>query len=686
MGSTPQQQVASVAPFWFDFGVVLLLSAVLAFGGFGLLLAVAGHYNGPAALLLGTGGTIAGAIAGVPRQRERRFYLRGRAATGPALGMCVVAIALGVWNGLHASYHVASDRDPGVYLLAGKWLSDHASLIVSGGAIWTAKGPYFDWWSLGMYPHPGGTVQFQFNHFLPSLLAEAQDIGGDRLMVRVPSVLGAIGLCAVYSVGCRLIKRPWVVLGVVAALGVSLPEVYVARDTFAETSTQVLLWGGILLLLRLQTVRRPGVGLLAGLCIGGTMLTHVDAAVYLIALPPLAALGWLAAPTQDRKPLARIYGAVVLGAIGPVVLGTVDLQRDAYLYYDALSRQIHTLYFGILASVVASAILVAGLAGVPRLRQRVEAARRPVAVAVAAVVVVGLLLAWFVRPAGPHATAAGGATQYVAHLQRLEGLPIQPTRTYAEQSMRWIEWYIGPVALTLAIAGLCVLSWRAIRRGSYTSLVVLLLSGIITAHYIWNPSITPDQLWASRRFVTAGLPLLLLAAGVAVDGVARMASIRSVEPLWIRTSMGLGVLAVAVFPLIATAPVADLQSGVSSLPMIERVCAKLGPDSAVLFPHGDSDGVWLPQTIRSWCNLPAASLGHSIPAPRLATLAKAFQDQGRTLWLAAASPASIKEVDPSLKPILAGQSFDRSSVAATLVRLPDSYQTSGLGIYVARIP
>ena len=43
-------------------------------------------------------------------------------------------------------------------------------------------------------------------------MAEAENIGGDRLMFRVSVLLGAIGLLAMYAVGCRLIRRPWLVL------------------------------------------------------------------------------------------------------------------------------------------------------------------------------------------------------------------------------------------------------------------------------------------------------------------------------------------------------------------------------------------------------------------------------------------------------------------------------------------
>ena len=76
-------------------------------------------------------------------------------------------------------------------------------------------------------------------------------------MFRVPALLGAVGLLTIYAVGCRLIRRPWLVLAAIAGLAVALPEIQVTRDSFSEAATQVLLWGGVFLLLhRTASARR----------------------------------------------------------------------------------------------------------------------------------------------------------------------------------------------------------------------------------------------------------------------------------------------------------------------------------------------------------------------------------------------------------------------------------------------
>ena len=89
-------------------------------------------------------------------------------------------------------------------------------------------------------------------------MAEAENIGGDRLMFRVSALLGPIGLLAMYAVGCRLIRRPWLVLLAVTGVAVSLPELYVSRDPFSEAATQVLLFGGVWLMMRAWETRSRG--------------------------------------------------------------------------------------------------------------------------------------------------------------------------------------------------------------------------------------------------------------------------------------------------------------------------------------------------------------------------------------------------------------------------------------------
>ena len=332
-------------PVWFDYLVVVGCSAVLCIrrlrpvtgccrpllGCPGLPAGGRGH----CALHL-SGATGAPSLARRPRRRRSQLL---QSACASSLSR------FALWNAIDISHHVAVAYDPGVYTVAGRWLASHSSLVVPAGAAWGNNANLFDWTSVGMYRAPGGTLEFQFAHLVPVLLAEAHQLGGDALLFRVPAVLGALALCAIYATGCRLIRRPWLMLAAISALAVSLPQLYFSRNTFSEPATQVLLWGGIWLLLRAYEERSTSVAFVGGLAMGGTLMTRIDGVAYLMLLPLLAAVGWLAARNPGRAITAPAdILAVVVGVLPPAILGTIDVQRRSGPYYHALHHQVRELY------------------------------------------------------------------------------------------------------------------------------------------------------------------------------------------------------------------------------------------------------------------------------------------------------------------------------------------------------
>jgi hypothetical protein len=305
-------------------------------------------------------------------------------------------------------------------------------------------------------------------------------------------------------------------------LVLSLPELNITRDAYSEPATQVLLWGGVFLLLRAYEARSAAVAAVAGLAIGGTLMTHIDAVIYLAPLPLMAALAWVTArDRRERRSLAPVIVLGLLGVVPTAVLGTVDVLVRSGGYYENLSPQMHSLYRLLELTTFLAVLVVGAWTASPAIARRLSlwaTSRRRLASTVAAWVVgTGLLVAWALRPARAASGLSGPVAGVVGHLQASLGLPVQPRRTYAEQTLRWFEWYIGPIAVALAIVGLCILVTMAIRSGRVTAVVLLALIGGISALYLWDPSNTPDQIWVTRRYATAAFPLFALAAALALD-------------------------------------------------------------------------------------------------------------------------------------------------------------------------
>lgn len=669
-------------PLWFERGLVVATAGVLSFGGFGLLMAVLGRYSVLPVFLVGGVGTVIGSLLAWPRRKSAGPTPRG--VRLPAIGMCIVALGFLGWNGIENGHYVSVDRDPGIYAAAAKWISADGSLEVQAGKVWAAKGTEFNWASAGMYPEGDGRLEFQFNHLAAVLFAEGESVGGDRLLFVMPALLGALGLCAVYAAGTRLVRRHWLVLAAVTALSLSLPQIFVARDTYSETTAQLLLWSGLWLLLTAYERRRLGVALLAGLAVGATLLSRVDALVYLIPLPILGGLTLLAArPREDRRFLWRMYAAVILGALPMTILGTIDLMYRTGGYYAALSAQITLLRVGLTASMVGALVLVVVWPRLDALRRWTDQKRSALGGVAAAVAGLGLLAAWSLRPALQQAHSVINST--VSAAQKSEGLPLDPTRTYDEQTMNWMAWYLGAVPLVFAIVGIAIMVSRFIRRPEPAIALLLTVAGIGTALYLWTAQITPTHIWAMRRYVPAALPFLVLASAFTIDAGLSVLPRLGLSRTWTRLIPIAAVFAVIVFPLGAMLPVRSFQSQAGFLDVVDKTCDTVGSNAAVIFVPDDRLRLTMPQTMRSYCGVPAAQLTQAISAERLKTLAGQWQAEGRTLWVLGSTPGVIAESAPGLSPALVGVAVNPHLLDETLSRPPTTYRTETLQIYAARV-
>jgi hypothetical protein len=288
--------------------------------------------------------------------------------------------------------------------------------------------------------------------------------------------------------------------------------------------------------------------------------------------------------------------------------------------------------------------------------------------------------AWFVRPLVQKGHGEPNTT--VALVQRLNQMPIDGTRRYAELSVRWISWYIGPITLILGIVGAALLA-RLFVRGTLrvqpaTTALILAPPALV---YVLYPSTTPDHVWAARRFLPAVFPGLILLAFALLCAVARDRD----RPFLAERRFGVVVLAVmaAAYPLYTIREVSQMTEQRGLFPVITDVCTKLGRKSAVvILPElkapASSVSLADPQTLRSFCDVPVVvMLGAPQPA-ELQLLATQWRAKGRALMLVSEYPRTILRVFPSVpvRPTLVGQ--EPHLLERTLLRRPSRYTLDGL--------
>jgi hypothetical protein len=563
-------------------------------------------------------------------------------------------------------------RDPGTYLQFAYWIAQHGStripesLPAFGGAQ-----PGLTFASLGFY-QSGTTIVPQFMAGLPMTLAIGVWAGGPLAALVMAPVIGACAVLAFGGLVGRLAGARWAPAAALV-LAVCLPQQYTSRSTFSEPLAQVMLYGGLCLLIdsfvvgagrrrALPASWRDGpspntaLAFLGGLSIGLTLLIRIDGISDL-----LPAIPFLGALLVVRKPQAIPFG---IGLFIGAAYGFADGYLLSAPYVSTLGSSLRLLAV-IALGTVAVTVVVMGLLGLDRARGllRTMATSRPLRWLpdAAAVLTILVLIGFAVRP---YFQTVRGETNpatisYVAELQRLAHLPVDGTRQYSEDSLYWVIWYIGVPAVLLGALGIALLARRCLRallsgrdphRAAQVWALPLMIIAWVTVTVLWRPSIIPDQPWASRRLVPVVLPGLILtavwmsawlkergrtlgASRLARSLVAACCVIALLVPAAV-TTFGAGLVKGAGGSSRPTANgLAFKRTGAGEYNAVRGLCAAIGPNaSVVILDPLTADR--FSQVIRGMCDTPTGRMDNPAPASVQAVVAGIVRAGRRPVLLA----------------------------------------------------
>jgi hypothetical protein len=222
-------------------------------------------------------------------------------------------------------------------------------------------------------------------------------------------------------------------------------------------------------------------------------------------------------------------------------------------------------------------------------------------------------------------------------------------RTYAEQSVVWVQWWVGPIALIAALAVFASLAAGWVRwwqsgsmkiPGWFPPAFIGLGSTVLS---LYRPGITPDHPWADRRLVTVVLPTVVLASVAGLAWLVRRLRHRSGRGARVlsRFAVAAGCLALLVPPALGTASVAGRRTEQGELRAQREVCSALRPGDVVLAVDSRAINEW-PQVVRGVCDHPVGVI-RADPPDREAAIARAAARieaaGGRPVLLAANDPA-----------------------------------------------
>ena len=572
--------------------------------------------------------------------------------------LATVALVAGLttWQLIDNSQALIVVRDPGTYLQTGYWIAQHGSLPIPESL--TAFGgahPGLHFASTGFLTHGSG-IYPAVAPGLPMVLAGAFWVHGTTAAIAMAALLGGLAVLSFAGLVARLVGPQWAPAGALV-LGISMPQQYVSRTSLSETALQIALFGGLCLLADSVGLRaaRPAAGwtivanlaetasgrwtrlvsperclaALAGLSLGLGLVLSMETLLYLVAVIPFGC-----ALIMGHRPQATPFLIGIVVSVGYGLLGTFLLDRP---YVDMVGRS--AALTGVVAVwlIAASVILfyAARAAWVRRVVPRALAGR-PLRWLpwVGAFAVLAVLAGLFVRPyvqrLHGHPTLA--EYSFIASLQHHQGLPVDPTRTYAEQTLYWLIWYIGLPTVLLGAFGIALvvrrslealLTWRdpASVWRMWALPIALICAG--TAAVLWAPDIVPDQPWASRRFVVVAVPGLILGALWAASCLGRRARDRGARPVTavvagvfcvaamlvptVATTFGLGVSHTTTggLRLVTQEGVALKRIGAGQSDAVSGLCSRI-PGGASVVIVGGRTAAEFAQVVRGMCGVPTA--------------------------------------------------------------------------------
>jgi hypothetical protein len=616
------------------------------------------------------------------------------AAWWAVLGTAAVAAGFGVWQSVVNSPQLIVIRQPGALFQAGYWLATQGSLPIPtqlpafGGAH-----PGLAFGSAGFTAQHAGLVP----HFMPGLpiiLAGGIWVHGIPAAALLSPVLGALAILTFGGLAGRLAGLAWAPPAALV-LALALPELYTSRSAFGEPLLQVLLFGGLCLVIDSLTVypggrgylaslargRPPrmvrwpswlspatGAALLGGLALGLTPAVTVGSLWGLVAVIPF--LGVLVAGrTPQALPLAvgLVAGSGYSLAAG-YVLAPVNLPTPGN------AMRVPVLIAACLALATIGAVVIARLSSARDLARSLLWLRPQRWVPeLGAVVVAAVLIGFAIRPYVQTARwSPGPATMaYVAAVQRLLGLPVQPNRSYAEATLYWVIWYIGVPTLLLGGAGLALLTRRCLRalltwrdEGGLARIWALPLAviGWEIVSVLWEPRTLPDQPWASRQLVPVVLPGLILcaiwvaawlderarergASLVAVSAAAACFVVALTVPTAFTTfGVGLANTTAQQSALPAASGLAVKKTNAGEITAVRGLCATLGTgNSVVILDRVAADE--FAQVIRGMCGQPVGVMDKASVSQVQAVL-RGVTARGRRPVLLASRPAELTSYTP----------------------------------------
>ena len=480
--------------------VTFINDATLAF-----LLSLIGHYSlGAICVVLAV--EIAAGIVFVWKT-ERYVYLGDavwRLTRGGNYIFLIVLVAAGILYCAYPTYHMWAGRDPSIYLLNGVSIArtgsgqlpdnqvvDEAYEEVQDFVELAYTGIYSDY-EEGDSEIPS-RVTSQFLHYFSAVLAIGYSLAGMEGLVRVNALVGILCLLTIYYLGKSIVNKE---VGLIAAvlLAFNPAQLWSSRITQTELLYQLYVFFGLYLFIKAWREDRVSYALAAGGLFAGIGLNRLDS--YIIGAGVFAFTCYVNLWIRERRRISMFLS----GAYAAVSIVSMGYSYIYSRYYTVSQSGFKAVV--ILNLVLGVCVILACLLGKSRRVERsafISTAMddKRIRSVIFAVGVLLCILCYFWRPT----------------LQ--SGLDVD--RDFDKRALVEFCWYISAFALPFFFYGLWKIAEDKEKRRELLLLLAIGFSNLLV--YIVRPSITPDHLWASRRWISVAYPFVLIVVAIGVQAL-----------------------------------------------------------------------------------------------------------------------------------------------------------------------
>jgi hypothetical protein len=191
---------------------------------------------------------------------------------------------------------------------------------------------------------------------------------------------------------------------------------------------------------------------------------------------------------------------------------------------------------------------------------------------------------------------------------------------YAALSLHQVYWYTGFTTIALAVIAFAMLGRRCVKGEAPVWALPLLVFGWATLFYLYQPSITPHQPYASRRLVPVVLPGLILLAVWLASWLAQKSRVLHLVdvPGYLKRTPRLAVIGVCA-AAIALPPLVGNFNGLAfkrtfggEVAAVNQLCQNIPKGKSLLFIDNT---LMQPMagTIRDTCDVPVAGVQTTTP-------------------------------------------------------------------------